>query len=88
MIILNNLKEYGVLVNPMQLMRLKQSEVQFPTGSYVLDDNIEMGYIRVFDTMGKTVPMQMLSDFRTQNDYLCAEVIVNDARFSACAPPQ
>lgn len=78
MIILNNLKEYGVLINPMQLMRLKQSEIQFPTGSYILDDNIEMGYIRVFDTMGKTVPMQMLSDFRTQNDCLCAEVIIND----------
>ena len=76
---MNNLKEYGTLINPMQLMRLKQSEVQFPTGSYILDDNIEMGYIRVFDTMGKTVPVQMLSDFRVQNDNLCAEVIINDA---------
>lgn len=78
-IFLNNLKEYGVLINPMQLMRLKQSEIQFPTGSYILDNNIEMGYIRAFDTMGKTVPLQMLSDFRMQNDYLCSEIIVNDA---------
>lgn len=75
---MKNIKEYGTLVNPMQLMRVKQSEVQFPTGSYILDNNIEMGYIRVFDTMGKTVPMQMLSDFKVENDYLCAEIIVND----------
>lgn len=75
---MNNLKEYGLLVNPMQLMRIRKSEAQFQNGAYVIDDNIEMGYIRIFDFIGEPFTIQSLADVGTMEKYLVAEIIVND----------
>jgi hypothetical protein len=76
---MKNLKDFGLLTNPMQIMRIAGSGA-FKTGEgLIVDDNLEMGYIRIFENDGKPVTIQKLADIRRNREVtMVAEMIVNE----------
>ena len=76
---LKNLKEYGMLINPMQVMRIKEGNTLEYLGMCVIDDNLEMGVLRVYDPMEGSIIIQTLVDPRMNKGlFMCCEIIVNN----------
>lgn len=76
---LKNLKEYGMLINPVQIMRIKEGNTLEHLGMCVIDDNLEMGVLRVYDPMEGSIIIQTLDDPRMNKGlFKCCEIIVNN----------
>ena len=76
---LKNLKEYGMLINPMQLMRIKEGNTLEDLGMCVIDDNLEMGVLRVYAPMEGSIIIQTLVDPRMNEGlFKCCEIVINN----------
>ena len=76
---LKNLKEYGMLINPMQIMRIKEGSTLEHLGMCVIDDNLEMGVLRVYDPMENSIIIQTLVDPRMNKGlFKRCEIVINN----------
>lgn len=72
-----NTNQYSMVVQPTQCDRIRASSVTYPEGTYIIADNLEGGYLGVFQSESPIL-VQRLFDAKMKDFPICAEIIVNN----------
>lgn len=71
-----NTNQYSMIIQPTQCDRIRASAIKYPKGAYIIADNLEGGYLGVFQSESPIL-MQRLFDAKMKKFPLCVEITVS-----------